>query len=119
MGVYSREVAFYRDIAARVPVRAPQSYYAAVSDDGRRFCLLLEDLTPAAECGQIEGCGVDRARTALGQAAALHAGILERPGSARLRLAGRRAGDLAQGGRRRRAGPEGVPHRVPEPECSL
>jgi hypothetical protein len=79
MGVYTREVAFYRDIAPRVPVRTPDCYHAAVSDDGRAFCLLLEDLTPAAECGQVEGCDLDRAQTALRQAAALHAGSWHDP----------------------------------------
>jgi hypothetical protein len=74
MGAYAREVAFYRDVAAHVPVRTPECYHASVSEDGRTFCLLLEDLTPAAECGQLQGCDVDRARTALRQAAALHAG---------------------------------------------
>jgi len=74
MGAYTREVSFYRDIATHVPVRTPECYHAAVSDDGLTFCLLLEDLTPAAECDQVEGCDVDRAETALRQAAALHAG---------------------------------------------
>src|SRR5581483_6146582 len=74
MGAYTREVSFYRDIATHVPVRTPECYHAAVSDDGLTFCLLLEDLTPAAECDQVEGCDVDRAERALRQAAALHAG---------------------------------------------
>lgn len=69
---YTREVRFYQHLADEVGVRTPECYYAAHNDDGTRFVLLLEDLSPATECGQIEGCSHDQARIALEQAAALH-----------------------------------------------
>ena len=71
---YRREVAFYTDLAVGLEVRTPHCYYGAASADGKDFCLILEDLSPSAACGQVEGCEPDRARVALEQAAALHAG---------------------------------------------
>lgn len=71
--MYSREVQFYSEIAAGVNIRAPRPIYAEHADDGRRFCLLMEDLSPARTVDQIEGCTVEEARLAMQQAAALHA----------------------------------------------
>src|SRR5215831_12030201 len=34
-GAFDREIRFYRDVAARVPVRLPRIYYADGSDDGK------------------------------------------------------------------------------------
>lgn len=79
LGCYSREVAFYSQIAGDLPVRTPECYHASVSADGQEFCLLLEDLTPAAEASQLTGCDVERAAAALEQAAALHAGSWRDP----------------------------------------
>jgi hypothetical protein len=70
--VYTREVAFYRSLASELSVRSPRCYHADVSPEGDIATLLLEDLTPATEVGQVEGCGAGQARTALEQAAALH-----------------------------------------------
>jgi hypothetical protein len=74
LNCYRREVAFYTELAAGLAIRTPRCHHAAVSEDGTGFCLILEDLTPAAECGQVAGCDPDRAAAALEQAAALHAG---------------------------------------------
>ncbi|GAA0615939.1 hypothetical protein GCM10009547_17420 [Sporichthya brevicatena] len=73
LGCYAREVAFYTEAASRLAVRTPQCWAATVSEDGADFVLVLEDLSPARECGQLDGCGVEEARAALAQAAALHA----------------------------------------------
>lgn len=71
---YRREVAFYTEVAADLEIRTPACHHGWVSEDGTDFCLVLEDLSPAAECGQVAGCDPDRAGAALEQAAALHAG---------------------------------------------
>lgn len=69
---YSREVNFYREIAAHVETRTPECYFADASDDHERFVVLMEDMSPALECGQIEGCTPAQAKLALEHAAALH-----------------------------------------------
>ncbi|GAA2862459.1 hypothetical protein GCM10010472_19810 [Pseudonocardia halophobica] len=79
LACYSREVAFYSNLAGTLPIRTPECYHASVSADGQDFCLLLEDLTPAAEVTQVEGCDLAHARAALEQAAALHAGSWRDP----------------------------------------
>jgi hypothetical protein len=73
LGCYLREVSFYREAASKLSVRTPVCYVAEVSPDGADFLLLLEDLSPALECGQLDGCDPARAATALSEAAALHA----------------------------------------------
>jgi hypothetical protein len=77
--LYTREVAFYRELAPRLPVRTPRAYFADVDRNGVDFLLLLEDLAPAEECDQLSGCSVDQAALALEQAAALHGSSWHRP----------------------------------------
>jgi hypothetical protein len=43
VGLGVAEARFYRDVAPEVPVRVPEVFHAAVSDD-RRYVMLLEDL---------------------------------------------------------------------------
>ncbi|MGY6552112.1 MAG: phosphotransferase [Erythrobacter sp.] len=73
LGLYAKEVRFYRDLAPRLPVRTPRLFCAEMSDDGASFVLLFEDLGPARGGNQIAGCAIDDARAAIAQAAALHA----------------------------------------------
>ncbi len=69
---YATEVRFYRDIARTVAVRAPECYCALVSDDGKSFVLLLEDMSPAEQGDQIAGCTLEQARDAVLNLAGLH-----------------------------------------------
>ncbi|MFO6446064.1 phosphotransferase [Erythrobacter sp. NE805] len=73
LGLYAKEVRFYREIAPHLPVRTPQVHYAAMAEDGASFCLIFEDLGPARGGDQIAGCSLADARAAVSQAAALHA----------------------------------------------
>lgn len=73
LDAYAREVSFYRDVAGDIDVRTPACFVAESAPDGKSFVLLLEDLSPALECGQIEGCTPEQARAVVEQAAALHA----------------------------------------------
>lgn len=73
LGLYAREVRFYREIAPQLPVRTPQVHAAEVSADGASFVLLFEDLGPARGGNQLAGCSLAEAREGVRQAAALHA----------------------------------------------
>lgn len=73
MGLYAKEVAFYRDLAPHLAVRVPEVHFADVSADGTECCILFEDLGPARGGDQIAGCSIEDARQAMRQAAALHA----------------------------------------------
>ncbi|MEL7155731.1 MAG: aminoglycoside phosphotransferase family protein [Actinomycetota bacterium] len=70
---YLKEVRFYQELAARVSVRTPRCYHAAIEGEGPDFALLLEDLDPARQGDQIEGCTVAEAEAALGEIVGLHA----------------------------------------------
>lgn len=73
LGLYAKEVRFYRDLAPALPVRTPETLFAAMAEDGASFCLIFEDLGPARGGNQIAGCSLADARAAVKQAAALHA----------------------------------------------
>ena len=73
LGLYTKEVRFYRDLAPQLPIRTPRTYCAEIADDGASFCLLFEDLGPARGGNQIAGCTIADAREVVKQAAALHA----------------------------------------------
>jgi hypothetical protein len=72
-GLYRKEVEFYRQAAPRLGVRVPGVHFAGVGDDGGEFILLFEDMGPARQGDQIRGCGIEDARAAMRQAAAIHA----------------------------------------------
>jgi aminoglycoside phosphotransferase (APT) family kinase protein len=73
LGLYAKEVRFYRELAPHLPIRTPKVHWAQIAPDGTDFCLLFEDLGPARGGNQIAGCTIDDARAVIKQAAALHA----------------------------------------------
>lgn len=73
LGLYAKEVRFYREIAPQLDVRVPATYAAEVSEDGSSFILLFEDLAPQRGGNQLESCSIEDARHAIVQAAAIHA----------------------------------------------
>jgi hypothetical protein len=73
LGLYMREVSFYREIADTVGIITPRAYYAEIDPATSDFTLIFEDLGPARQGDQLEGCSLDDAKTALLEAAALHA----------------------------------------------
>jgi hypothetical protein len=104
LGNYEREVDFYRDFApvlrsattsesglgtsleessengASIPAMNVARCWAAEFDaDSQTTILVLDDLAPAEQGDQIAGCSVDDARTAVLQAAILHAKFWESP----------------------------------------
>jgi hypothetical protein len=73
LGLYTKEVRFYRDLAPSLPIRTPRTLFAEIAEDGASFCLLFEDHGPARGGNQIAGCTIADAREVVRQAAALHA----------------------------------------------
>ncbi|MBA4285040.1 MAG: hypothetical protein C0434_05865 [Xanthomonadaceae bacterium] len=73
-GYYRSEIGFYRELASRVPVSVPVAVHAALDANQTDFVLLMEDLAPARQVDQLDGCSADESARVLEQAAALHAG---------------------------------------------
>ncbi|HET6834244.1 MAG TPA: phosphotransferase [Acidimicrobiales bacterium] len=69
---YAKEVAFYTELAPRLPVRTPRCHHAAIADDASAFTLVLDDLIDSRPGDQIEGCPVPAAEAAVINLAALH-----------------------------------------------
>jgi hypothetical protein len=69
---YAKEIAFYAELAARLPVRTPCCHHAAIADDAASFTLVLDDLAGAVPGDQIAGCPVAHAEAAVVNLAALH-----------------------------------------------
>lgn len=72
MLLYETEVAFYRELADTVDVSRPTCYFAAVTPGTADAVLVMEDLAPAVQGDQIEGCGIEEAALAVEEAARLH-----------------------------------------------
>lgn len=70
---YEKEVRFYQELAAELPVRTPALHYADLDPATAGFVLLLEDLAPAEPGDQLRGCTPDVAAAALEQLVQLHA----------------------------------------------
>nr|WP_255528358.1 phosphotransferase [Qipengyuania sp. YIM B01966] len=79
LGLYAKEVGFYREIAPQIAVRSPRALVAEIADDAGDFILLFEDLSPLRGGDQIAGCTLADARTAIRAAAAIHAPSWENP----------------------------------------
>ena len=77
LGIYAREVRFYRELAPRIGGPLAACHAAALDEREGWFTLLLEDVAPAAVGDQIAGCGVEEARLAMRALARLHAPVLE------------------------------------------
>ncbi|MCP5178544.1 MAG: phosphotransferase [Pseudomonadales bacterium] len=69
---YFKEVMFYNDVLPTVTIRTPKPLLAAIEPATHAFCLMLEDMTPARQGDQIQGCNVAEARLAVREAAGLH-----------------------------------------------
>ena len=73
LGLYAKEVNFYREIAPNIDVRTPAVFAAEFDAAESQFILLFEDLGPARGGNQLDGCSVEEALLAIKQSAALHA----------------------------------------------
>ncbi len=73
LGNYEREVRFYREVAATVPIRLATCWAAEWDAADGSFLLLLEDLAPAVVGDQLRGASVPEADAVIDMAARLHA----------------------------------------------
>lgn len=71
-GAYRNEVSFYAELAPTVTVRAPACHHAAYDEGTGAFTLLLEDLHPARQGDQVDGCSLAEAQAAAVNLAGLH-----------------------------------------------
>ena len=79
LGVYEREVRFYRELAPRLGGPLAGCHVAVFEPEGGWFTLLLEDAAPAVQGDQIAGCSIDQARLAVHELAELHAPVFGDP----------------------------------------
>jgi len=69
---YIKEVRFYQLLDPTVDIRTPKIYFTDIEPTSHDFSLIMEDLYPARQGNQIEGCTVASATLALAQLARLH-----------------------------------------------
>lgn len=77
MGGYTREVAFYRDVAGRAPTGTPQVLAARISQESADFVLVLEDLGNWDNVDHLAGLTMRQAGLVIAELAGLHAWSLE------------------------------------------
>ncbi|MDH4385946.1 MAG: phosphotransferase [Caulobacter sp.] len=73
LNLYRREVSFYRELAGGVSIITPRAHYARIDEATQDFTLIFEDFGPARPGDQLAGCSLEDARTAMLEAAGLHA----------------------------------------------
>jgi hypothetical protein len=78
LGIYEREVRFYRELAPRIGGPLADCHFAATAADGS-FTIVLEDLAPARQGDQIAGCTIEQAGLAMRSLAELHAPVFADP----------------------------------------
>jgi hypothetical protein len=79
LGIYEREIRFYRELAPQLSGPLAACHVAAFEPEGGWFTLVLEDAAPAVQGDQIAGCTVDEARLAVHELARLHAPVFGNP----------------------------------------
>src|SRR5271168_3453846 len=75
LGIYDREIHFYRELAPRLGGPLPACHLAVVDAAEGWFTLLLEDVAPAVQGDQIAGCSPEQASLAVRELARLHAPV--------------------------------------------
>lgn len=73
LGIYEREINFFRDVAPTTPLRTPECHVAELADDGR-FVLVLEDLERDYDVGdQVVGADLAQTEAIVAALADMHA----------------------------------------------
>jgi len=73
MGFFEREVMFYSEFAADVPVAIPRCHFACIDRKDGWCLLLLEDLAPARSGSWVLGSSLEDLRVAVAGIARVHA----------------------------------------------
>lgn len=76
---YEVEVGFYSTLADRLSVRRPACYWTGFDPTAAAYGLVLEDLAPATQGDQMQGCTVEEAALAIDELALLHGPFWGRP----------------------------------------
>jgi hypothetical protein len=69
---YEIEASFYRELAASLPVRTPECWYAHHDPETNAYVVVLEDVAPAQQGDQMRGCTVAEIEAAVDELALLH-----------------------------------------------
>lgn len=69
---YLREVKFYNELRESLDVQTPKLLFSDINEDTHDFVLMMEDLAPAQQGNQLEGCSVDEVKLGLTELARLH-----------------------------------------------
>ncbi len=72
---YEIETRFYQQLAHRVDITIPRPYFADIDMASHDFTIIMNDLAPAVQGDQIDGCTVDEAALAVEEVAKLHAPV--------------------------------------------
>ncbi len=69
---YLREVKFYNELRESLDVQTPKLLFTDINEDTHDFVLMMEDLAPAQQGNQLEGCSVAEVKLGLTELARLH-----------------------------------------------
>jgi hypothetical protein len=64
---YEREVKFYNELVSTIEVRSPKCWFADWNSETGDIAIVLEDMAPAEQGDQIDGCGIEHAELAVDQ----------------------------------------------------
>ena len=73
LGMYTREVRFFDELSSLSPIRVPQGYGGASTDDGSGYYLFMEDMGGHRVVDQIAGMAISDAEQAVEELAKWHA----------------------------------------------
>ncbi len=77
LGLYEREVRFYREVAPLIGGPLAPCHHASFDRASGTFALLLGDAGPAVQGDEVSGCDPDRARLAVAELGRLHGPALD------------------------------------------
>lgn len=72
IGAYERELRFYRELAARSPIRVPECYYNVIDEKDDNYILVLEDAGSWTQGDQLRGLTADQTRSAVKAISGFH-----------------------------------------------
>ena len=73
MNLYEIEAYWYKEHGNKIPIRCPEAYFIGLDkEDIGNFIMLMEDMSPARQISQMDGCNVNDVRLALDEVALLH-----------------------------------------------
>ena len=70
---FLKEVRFYQELQSQLSIPTPKCYYAEIIDEGPDFAVMMQDLAPASQGDQLQGCSPEIAEAAVLALVGLHA----------------------------------------------